>query len=180
MAEGERRVSMRIRKVALAGVAVLLAGVALAVPSSASAALPSFTCGTQSSSGAAPTSTDARVGTHPEGQPAYDRFTLVFEGSQVPGWTAIPKSSSDFTLQPSGLPVHLAGTAGIRLDLKAPVPGYTGSKADFKTGFPQLAEVRLLQNFEGVVQWGLGLNHQSCKRIFTLSSPTRLVIDVPH
>jgi hypothetical protein len=43
-----------------------------------------------------------------------------------------------------------------------------------------LAEVRLLQNFEGVVQWGLGLNHQSCKRIFTLSSPTRLVIDVPH
>ena len=171
---------MRIRKVALAGVAVLLAGVALAVPSSASAALPSFTCGTQSSSGAAPTSTDARVGTHPEGQPAYDRFTLVFEGSQVPGWTAIPKSSSDFTLQPRGQPVHLAGTAGIRLDLKAPVPGYTGSKIDFKTGFPQLAEVRLLQNFEAVVQWGLGLNHQSCKRIFTLSSPTRLVIDVPH
>src|ERR1700694_1109162 len=118
MAAGEKRRSpMRIRKVALAGVAVLLAGVALAVPSSASAALPPFSCGTQSSSGAAPTSTAARVGTHPEGQPAYDRFTLVFEGSEVPGWTAIPKSSSDFTLQPSGQPVHLAGMAGIRLDL---------------------------------------------------------------
>jgi hypothetical protein len=171
---------MGIRKVALAAVAVLLAGIALAIPSSADAALPPFTCGTQSSGGAAPTITDARVGTHPEGQPAYDRFVLVFQGSQAPGWKAIPKSSSDFTLQPSGMPVHLRGTAGIRLDLKAPVPGYTGSTTDFKTGFPQLAEVRRLQDFEGVVQWGLGLNHQSCKRIFTLTNPTRLVVDVPH
>jgi hypothetical protein len=32
----------------------------------------------------------------------------------------------------------------------------------------------------GCVSWGLRLQHQSCKRIFTLSKPTQLVIDVPH
>ena len=47
MAAGERRVSMRIRKVALAAVAVLLGGLALAFPTTASAALGPFTCGTQ-------------------------------------------------------------------------------------------------------------------------------------
>jgi hypothetical protein len=52
--------------------------------------------------------------------------------------------------------------------------------ADFRTGFPQLREARLLGDFEGYVTWGLGLAHPSCKRVFKLTGPTRLVIDVPH
>jgi hypothetical protein len=46
--------------------------------------------------------------------------------------------------------------------------------------FPQLAEVRDLGDDEGHVDFGLGLERQSCKRILTLTSPTRLVIDVPN
>jgi hypothetical protein len=174
---------MKIRKVALAGVAVLLAGVALAVPGSASAALPPFTCGTQSffnPDNASNLITAVKVGRHDSESPAYDRFVVEFEGATVPSWTATPKSSAYFTLAPSNQQVKLAGNAGIRLDLHPHItPAYKG-QTDFVTGFPQLAEARELQDFDGVVWWGLGLNHQSCKRIFTLSGPTRLVVDVPH
>ena len=104
---------------------------------------------------------------------------MEFSSGPVPKWTAIPKSSANFTLQPSGMPVTLRGSAGIRLDFfVGNFPAYQG-QTDFVTGFPQLAEARELEDFEGYVQWGLGLNRQSCKRIFELSSPARLVVDVP-
>jgi hypothetical protein len=62
------------------------------------------------------------------------------------------------------------------------IPPWTRPK-DFRTGFPQLEEAYELEDFEGYVQWGLGLQQQSCKRILQLSGPdthTRLVIDVPN
>jgi hypothetical protein len=58
-------------------------------------------------------------------------------------------------------------------------PSYHGS-ADFRTGFVELKEARSLGDFEGYVTWGLGLAHPSCKRVVTLTSPARLIIDVPH
>ena len=35
-----------------------------------------------------------------------------------------------------------------------------------------------MEDFEGVVQWGLGLSKLACYRAFFLTNPTRLVIDV--
>jgi hypothetical protein len=172
---------MKLRNTALIGVLVLVGLVAL--PATATATLPSFTCGTQRGGTDIhnpTTDTAVRVGRHDSESPAYDRFVVEFSSGPVPRWTAIPKSSATFTLQPSGQQVTLVGTAGIRLDLfPGSFPAYTGQR-EFITGFPQLAEARELQDFEGHVQWGLGLNHQSCKRIFQLSSPTRLIIDVPQ
>jgi hypothetical protein len=172
---------VKLRNSALIGVALLVGLVAF--PTTATATLPSFTCGTQSGGTDIhnPTTVSAiRVGRHDSESPAYDRFVVEFSSGLVPKWTAIPKSSASFTLQPSGQQVTLVGTAGIRLDFfTGSFPAYGGRK-DFVTGFPQLAEARELQDFEGHVQWGLGLNHQSCKRIFQLSSPTRLIVDVPQ
>lgn len=177
---------MRVRRRVVGCFAALLAGMALAVPGSAGAvtSLSGFTCGTQSGgtdiNGNPTAVTAVRVGSHPDEQPAYDRFVVEFANGPVPKWTAIPKSSANFTLSPSGQPVTLRGSAGIRLDFfTGTFPAYRG-QTDFVTGFPQLAEARELEDFEGHVQWGLGLNHQSCKRIFQLSAPSRLVIDVPH
>jgi hypothetical protein len=177
---------MRIRKIALAAVAFLLGGGALAFPTTASAALGPFTCGTQTGgtdiNGNPTTVSAVRVGRHDSESPAYDRFLVEFSNGPVPKWTAIPKSSAMFWLQPSNQQVKLLGAAGIRLDFfTGTFPAYRGQKG-FVTGFPQLVEARELEDFEGSVQWGLGLNHQSCKRIFELNSPTgsRLVIDVPQ
>jgi hypothetical protein len=47
------------------------------------------------------------------------------------------------------------------------------------TNYTALAEVRRVQDFEGVVQLALGVNGRSCFRTLFLSSPNRLVIDIP-
>jgi hypothetical protein len=49
---------------------------------------------------------------------------------------------------------------------------------DFKTGYPVLLEARQVQDFEGTVQWGLGLSKTACYRAFFLTNPYRLVIDI--
>src|SRR4030081_2348838 len=117
MAAGGRRSSMRIRKVALAAVAALLGGGALAFPTVARAALPPFPCGTQTGGidiNGNPTNVSAvRIGRHDSESPAYDRFVVEFSNGPVPKWTAIPKSSANFWLQPSNQPGKLAGTPGL-------------------------------------------------------------------
>jgi hypothetical protein len=178
---------MRIRKVLGICFAALLAGIGLAIPTTAGAAVSiPVTCGTQSGGNAnifPPVKVaDVRVGRHTE-EGGFDRFVIEFQGTQVPHWDAIPKSSATFYKDPSGIPITLEGTAGIKLVVR---PIETGSyqvpprPIDFDPEFPQLAEAYRLGDNEGVFSWGLGLNHQSCKRIFTLTNPTRLVVDVPH
>jgi hypothetical protein len=121
--------------------------------------------------------TDVRVGRHPR----FDRFVVEFSTARMPRYRITPKSSSTFTLDPSGRSVTLLGNAGIKVAIHfATGAGTYHGPAEFRTGFPQLLEARRLGDFEGYVTWGLGLDHQSCKRVFTLTSPTRLVIDVPH
>jgi hypothetical protein len=161
----------------LVGVLVGSAAVVGGAPSSA--ALPPFRCGTQAGGTTSVHShiTDVRVGRHPR----FDRFVVEFSTARMPRYRITPKSSSTFTLDPSGRSVTLLGNAGIKVAIHfATGAGTYHGPADFRTGFPQLLEARRLGDFEGYVTWGLGLDHQSCKRVFTLTSPTRLVIDVPH
>jgi hypothetical protein len=170
-----------IRKFVGIGFATLLSGIALALPvtASASPALSGFTCGTQSggSDGVVAPITAVRVGHHL----GYDRFVVEFTGSVVPGYRAIPKSSATFYSDPLGQPVTLEGAAGIKLVMHSTsLHGTYGGPTDFDPEFPQLAEARSIGDFEGFVTWGLSLERQSCKRIFTLSSPSRLVVDVPN
>lgn len=170
-----------VRKFLAIGFPILVAGAALAMPVSASAspALSGFTCGTQSggSDGVVAPITAVRVGHHL----GYDRFVVEFSGSVVPGFRAIPKSSAKFYSDPLGQPVTLEGTAGIKLVMHSTsMHGTYGGPTDFDPEFPQLAEARSIGDFEGFVTWGLSLERQSCKRIFTLSSPSRLVVDVAN
>jgi hypothetical protein len=84
---------------------------------------------------------------------------------------------------PKGARVRLEGAAGIRLTMRFIPSGLSTGPTELNPQlplFPQLAEARQIGDFEGVTSWGLGLNKQSCKRIFTLSGPSRLVIDVPN
>lgn len=170
---------MKIRRtMRVATLAVPTSAAIIAVPASTTAALPASACGMVS--GGSSTSfghiTAVRVGHHV----GFDRFVVQFSGVRVPRYTAIPKSSAVFTLDPSGRPVRLRGTAGIKIVMH-PAGGqgtYTGP-SHLRTTFPQLLEARRIGDFEGFTTWGLGLRHQSCKRGFTLSVPTRLVVDVP-
>src|SRR5438552_2311008 len=53
---------------------------------------------------------------------------------------------------------------------------YAGS-TDFKTGYTKLQEAQQVQDFEGVVQWGIGLSGSTCYRVYLLTGPDRVVID---
>jgi hypothetical protein len=170
---------MAVRQVSrMLAVALLAAAALVAVSAAAPAqALPAFRCGTVSggsSAGSTVHVTSVRVGHHP----GYDRLVVQFAGSRVPHYTVTPKSSAVFWLDPSNKRVTLRGSAGLKVVL-SPATGqgsYSGP-SDIRTTFPQLLEARALGDFEAVTSWGLGLRHSTCKRVFTLSAPARLVID---
>jgi len=148
--------------------------------------LPAFTCAAQDyvfkqTTPPQPTPpvafvSDLRTGTHG----TYDRITVEFANG-VPHDVQVgaPSSGSSFTTSPKGDTVTLKGDHGILVvihgaDLHT---SYSGS-VDIVTGYATLAEVRRVEDFEGVVQLGLGVNGGGCYRAFWLTGPDRLVIDV--
>jgi len=154
-----------------------------AAPSTAAspgASLPPFSCSAQSGPG--PTSppvgvTDVRAG--PQG--GYDRFVIQFDGS-VPQYSVQPQASATFVQDPSGQRVTLSGTAGLLVTVQgARSAGSYPGPTDLKpSGTAVLEEARQVGDFEGVVRWGLGLSHSTCFRAFTLTGPSRIVVDVQN
>lgn len=137
--------------------------------------LPDFAC-KDTAGGSAGTAgvTAIRVDEHP----TYDRFVLQFD-SQVPVYSVKRQATPIFKQGASGQTITLSGTSGVLVTLHS-----TSQSANYSgpTDFPQadfavLKEARLTQDFEGTVQWGLGLGSPACMRAFTLTDPARLVID---
>jgi hypothetical protein len=117
-------------------------------------------------------------------QSGFDR--IVFEFAPQPGATAhIPaytvsrQASAKFVKDPSGLPVTMRGSAGLRIVFHGAsgATSYSGSR-DQIVNLPVVQEVEQLGDFEAVLSWGAGLSQASCIRTPELSNPTRLVIDV--
>ena len=141
--------------------------------------LPPFVCTSTSIAGnGAPLSAfidRVQTGSHT----GYDRLTIEFNNGQPASSDVTPQSGPTFTQGGSGQPVTLAGQAGILVTFHGADAhtSYSGP-TDFKTGYPVMVEVRQVQDFEGVVQFGIGLSNTACYRAFILTSPVRLVIDV--
>ena len=112
-------------------------------------------------------------------QGSYDRLTIEFQGGSPTDVRIKGQSGTTFTASPSGQQVTLTGTDGIQIVMRDTDlhTSYSGS-TDIITGYNGLAEVRRLEDFEGVVQLGLGVNGPACYRAFFLASPSRLVVDV--
>jgi hypothetical protein len=142
--------------------------------------LPAFVCGSSAPIGSqnAPLSAyiDAvRTGTHA----GYDRVTIEFQNGPPSSIELRQQSNSTFTQGASGQIVTLAGSAGLLVVIHgADEHTAYGGATDFKTNYPVLLEARQMEDFEGTVQWGLGLSKTACYRAFFLTNPTRLVIDV--
>jgi hypothetical protein len=97
------------------------------------------------------------------------RFTFT---SGTPPYQAFSQSGTDFTEDPSGKPVTLAGTDGVRIVMtgfRGDQSNYKGEKKLKSTG-PRLLEVAGLGDSEGTVSWGVGLSSPSCADISTSGS----------
>ena len=100
--------------------------------------------------------------------------TLQFTFTRgTPPFQVISQAGADFSEDPSGKPVTLAGTDGAQIVLtgfRGDQSNYKGEKK-FKSSGPRLLEVVEIGDFEGNVTWGVGLSGPSCA-IVTSSGST--------
>jgi hypothetical protein len=159
---------------------------ASASPSSTPSQLPAYACQAQDFVVKATTQASTpppvvyisaiRTGSHT----GYDRVTIEFaNGIPQDVTVSAPSSGTTFTMSPSGQQATLKGDHGILITIHGSDlhTSYSGS-TDMITDGPTIAEVRRVQDFEGVVQLGLGVNGTGCYRAFWMTNPDRLVIDV--
>jgi hypothetical protein len=118
-----------------------------------------------------------RTGTHP----GYDRVTIEFNNGEPGSVDMSPHDGTTFTQGASGQQVTLSGSTGLLVIIHGSDEhtAYSGS-TDIKTAYSVLLELRQVEDFEGTVQWGLGLSKTACYRAFYLTNPARLVIDIQN
>jgi hypothetical protein len=127
--------------------------------------------------------TDVRVAHHP----GYDRLVFELGPSTGPGTYGVPPYTIEVASSfagPSGLQVQVTGNAFFRVrfqntDAHNQNGQTTVSSTDLKPTTPLIKEVRLVEDFEAVVVWGVGLDHLACPQVSTLAGPVRVVLDFP-
>ena len=92
---------------------------------------------------------------------------------------------SKVVADPSGQAVPMKGRYFLRVVIKgattSSLPGMRSVMPSAVTpGLPEVAQIRNVGEFEQVVSYGIGLNRYRGFRLFRLSSPARLVIDILH
>jgi hypothetical protein len=123
--------------------------------------------------------TDLAVGAHD----TYDRIVFDFAAG-TPEYT-IETASAPLLQDPSGLPIDVQGSSFLRIILHgASAAGYGGTPfngpTSFTPRFAKLVELKAAGDFEAVATWYVGMNGDACVRAFTLTAPSRLVIDLQH
>lgn len=142
-------------------------------------ALPPFTTGpkTASGSGGQAELSDVAVGCHS----TFDRF-VVRERFATAGYDV--RYVSRIVADASGNPVSLLGSKRIRVVIRQArghTQGGTNLLPSVKTPLcANLRQVKTAGDFEGVVSFGLGLRRKTGFRVFRLTGPARIVVDVAH
>jgi hypothetical protein len=120
---------------------------------------------------------DVATGCHP----TFDRFVIRARFA-IPGYDV--RYVGQVVADPSGRRVPLLGPRYIRVVIRQ-ARGRTASGSNLLPAVitplcPALQQVKQTGDFEGVVSYGLGVRRQAGFRVFRLTGPTRIVIDVAH
>lgn len=110
-------------------------------------------------------------------QSGFERVVFDFAAGALPQYTI--EQAVSF-IAPSGQTVSVQGNThfGVRFNGAGGMGSYRGPTS-FRPASALIRELKLVEDFEGVLVWGVGLERVSCPRILVLSSPTRLVLDFP-
>ena len=121
-------------------------------------------------------------------QTGFDRLVFEFGQSTAPGPFGMPAYAIEAASSlsgPSGQPVTITGNAlfGARFQNASTqnpngTASYTGSN-DLKPTTPLIKEVKIVEDFERVLLWGVGLDHLACPKVSELAGPFRVVLDFP-
>jgi hypothetical protein len=121
--------------------------------------------------------TASRVASHPQ----YDRFVLEFAGA-VPGYS-VEYVEGALHQCGSGRPLDPGAAVGLRIRLASAAAHDEAGRPTVEPrslapGLPVIRTARLTCDFEGSVEWLLGLTSRRPIRVLALESPARLVVDV--
>ena len=113
--------------------------------------------------------------------PGFDRLVFEFSGPSVPEYRI--ELASSFTA-PSGQAVRVDGNAFFLVRLGGQAHLDNGGKSypqpdPFRVGLSVVREVKLVEDFEGVVRFGVGMERVVCPTVLTLLGPSRVVVDFP-
>ncbi|MFM7202789.1 MAG: hypothetical protein ACKO6N_18535, partial [Myxococcota bacterium] len=123
---------------------------------------------------------DARVGGHD----GFDRAVFEFEGKGVPAYT-LEYIKKPLTHCSSGEEVKVGGGAVLRVRFSSSAAhaedGSSRLKSrDFSPGLSIIKQATLLCDFEGSVEWVLGVGAAHPYRVMVYQDPARLVVDIKH
>ena len=116
-----------------------------------------------------------------------DRIVFEFGPSSV-GPSGLPSWAINVTnafIGTSGKQVPVDGNAyqAVRFRNASTVDPATGrqtfTQTDIRPGLPLVREIKLIDDFERVMNWGLGLERLACATVTELANPVRLVVDLP-
>ncbi|WP_116998086.1 AMIN-like domain-containing (lipo)protein [Desertimonas flava] len=122
---------------------------------------------------------DIRTGGHD----CFERVVLELQGDgDLPGYQ-VQYESDPILDSPRGAPVDVAGDATLVLSVGAWMTspdsgGYQGPSEFVPTNVDNILELQMLENFEGMTSWAIGLDRQRDFDVFTLDDPVRIVIDI--
>ena len=122
---------------------------------------------------------DIRTGAHA----CFERLVLELQGEgALPGYR-VEYVEDPVKLSPSDLPVEIAGDATLVLSVGAWMTtmegvGYDGPTQIEPTNVEHIRELRLIENFEGMHQWAIGLDERRAFEVTTLLDPPRIVVDI--
>ena len=126
---------------------------------------------------------DARTGAHP----CFERVVFEFDDSVAPDATFpgywVRYADGPVELSPSAEPVTIAGDAALLVSFgswmqNSEGDGYSGPTDVVPTNVSHILELRMIENFEGMSSWAVGLDAERPMTVSTLTDPPRLVIDV--
>jgi hypothetical protein len=149
-------------------------------PSPVQSPSSSYNCSGENALSSAPAPVKAYINDIRTGQhPGYDRITFQFSNGAPASMQVKWQANANFVAGASGQPVTLQGSTGLLVVINNSDAhtSYAGP-TDIKTGYKGLLEARQLEDFEGTVQWGLGLAGKGCFFPSLLTNPDRLVIDI--
>jgi hypothetical protein len=136
-----------------------------------------------------PVLSEVRIARHD----TFDRVVFEFTGEVIPEATIDgPRANGPgaVTGDPSGLPVAVDGAQVLTVSMSPaiasygaslpPGPLYSGPTSFTPTDTANVVHVVLIGDFESVMTWAIGFRSPATPRVSVLTSPTRVVVDVPH
>jgi len=168
---------MRVTRTTLVASAVV-AGAATVVTTIPSSAAASWGTGARTHTATSTQQTvitGVRIGHHS----TYDRLVFDLRGP-LPGYDV--RYVSTVQNDASGKTVSLLGAAKMRVVIRPTSTTTHAPQGTYTPGYPEVRQVKGAGDFEAVTSYGVGLTSRQAFRVFTLTSPNRLVVDVqlPH